>query len=116
MEGGGDAIITATHVTVAKGKLFLKEPPSDVFCEAALWKLCGLLFGRWVRADALGRYCTAVVADTRHHAARLAMLYLSSTDAWTNTDRSVRRAFCQQQGRCCTFGHNQLLEYFLLRH
>ena len=36
VEGGGGAIITATHVTVAKVKLFLKEPPSDVFCEAAL--------------------------------------------------------------------------------
>jgi hypothetical protein len=41
MVGGGDAIITASHVTVIKVKFFLKEPPSVVFCETALWKLCG---------------------------------------------------------------------------
>ena len=61
-----------------------------------------------VHADALGRYLdegcatcaetvpqsTAVATDAHYPAARLAMLYLSSTDARTDTDRSVRRVFC----------------------
>jgi hypothetical protein len=43
--GGGDAILTASHVPAVKVSFFLKETPPVVFCETALWKLCGLLFG-----------------------------------------------------------------------
>ena len=46
MEVGGMLLLQYLMLPLSRSVFFLEEPPSDVFCEAALCKLCGLLFGR----------------------------------------------------------------------
>jgi hypothetical protein len=128
--GGGNAIITASHVTVVKVKYFLKEPPSDALCETALWKLCGLLCGhckgpcrrtwpllRWRVRNVSGGCATEYCCSDRYTLPRCttgnAVFVKYQCQDWY---RSVcAPCILSAQCHCDTFRCNPLLEHFLLR-